>query len=858
MTTNFALSLSFEGIELLHRVTRGWKRVGTADVEDENLDTVLAELRAKALKLEPSGLYCKLVIPMDQIKYLAIDSTQTNLDDIHAALDGATPYDLDDLVVDYERSGGRTHVAAVARETLQEAESFASAHQFNPVAFVAVPEPFTFQKEVFFGATSVASDILGADVTVDRDILPVMKVGTRVKSRLLIMDPLPDEMVQESEGFDLAAALASIIDEQATEAPEPAAEIEEVTEPEIALEQQAAPVAENIVWIDRILPEFHAPMPELPDVIVPETVEAPRASVIPENPVLADISGLNPIIAEYHAPVAKARKPVLRAFSATASAPNLGAAISATKSQTTQPAANSTKKPFFIAGGIAASVAAVALFAWAQVDDAPIATPVSETVVLEATDVSPSTTIAEAPETVAEEAPEVVVAEAPLSDVAPTAPDLTIAGIAQASVNTSETNIPAQLNAFITPTVPVAVIRSTVGTPPTVFTTTPPPPREKPAQVASSATPGRVLSPAEAQAAYDATGVWQRAPRFFDTPRIVHAAEVDIPASVAAPDRLAQPGAPSVGGVETDLSFIAPVNPPAPDVVFEVDENGHIIPTAEGTLTPQGAVVYAGLPDLNVRVRPELSEEELAQMALTADAPDGVVVIAGRPDVVPPVRPEDAALPEPDETSDAPSAGAVGLDALTGDTESLIASAAPDNTVRPRARPEGLVPLSPTPDLSTPDITSILEEVIAESAAQPFVDATPQAVATSLRPTTRPRNFDRVVTAARQRQATQPAPAPAAAPPAAASVAPQNYAPVPGGVARAATQDGAIRLRDLNLIGIYGRPNSPRALVRLGNGRYQHVEVGSSLDGGQVTAIGNGVLNYVKRGRTLVLELPGD
>ena len=161
MPTNFALSLSFEGIELLHRVSRGWKRVGTAQVENENLDATLADLRAKALKIAPSGMLTKLIIPMDQIKYIAIDSTQTNLDDIHAALNGATPYDLNDLVIDYERSGGRTHIAAVARETLQEAESFASAHNFNPVAFVAIPEPFTFQKEVFFGPTSVATQFVG-------------------------------------------------------------------------------------------------------------------------------------------------------------------------------------------------------------------------------------------------------------------------------------------------------------------------------------------------------------------------------------------------------------------------------------------------------------------------------------------------------------------------------------------------------------------------------------------------------------------------------------------------------------------------------------------------------------------------
>ncbi|MEM9788555.1 MAG: hypothetical protein AAF801_18805, partial [Pseudomonadota bacterium] len=242
MTTNFALSLSFEGIELLHRVQHGWKRVGRADVEDENLDTVLADLRAKAEALAPDGLRTKLIIPLDQIKYIAIDSTQTTEEDINAELDGATPYALNELVIDCERFGGRTHIAAVARETLVEAETFAHAHGFNPVCFVAVPEPFTFQKEVFFGPTSMMRDFLGWDGEVERDPLPVMVVGTRIKSRLLVFD-LPEEVIPPSDddldltaalsksdpppepeksaedeapsqGFDLAAALAPFVDDK--------------------------------------------------------------------------------------------------------------------------------------------------------------------------------------------------------------------------------------------------------------------------------------------------------------------------------------------------------------------------------------------------------------------------------------------------------------------------------------------------------------------------------------------------------------------------------------------------------------------------------------------------------------------
>ena len=63
-------------------------------------------------------------------------------------------------------------------------------------------------------------------------------------------------------------------------------------------------------------------------------------------------------------------------------------------------------------------------------------------------------------------------------------------------------------------------------------------------------------------------------------------------------------------------------------------------------------------------------------------------------------------------------------------------------------------------------------------------------------------------------------------------------------------------MRDVNLIGVYGRPNDRRALVRLGNGRYVKVKIGSDLDGGNVTAIGDNALSYVKRGETIALQLP--
>lgn len=60
----------------------------------------------------------------------------------------------------------------------------------------------------------------------------------------------------------------------------------------------------------------------------------------------------------------------------------------------------------------------------------------------------------------------------------------------------------------------------------------------------------------------------------------------------------------------------------------------------------------------------------------------------------------------------------------------------------------------------------------------------------------------------------------------------------------------------MNLIGVYGKPSSRRALVRMSNGRYVKVQVGDRLDGGRVQAIGESELSYTKGGRSVTLTMP--
>ncbi|MFT7492576.1 MAG: hypothetical protein ACI9RO_000008 [Alteromonas macleodii] len=166
MKSNFALSLSFEGLRLLHRVADGWHLVGQVALDDDDLTGALDRLRVMAKTLEPSGILTKVLIPNDQIKYLTLDTIHAEEDDVRQALHQATPYEVDDLVYDYVKGGGRTYVAAVAKETLTEAKQFSAEHGFNPVSFAAVPEPFTYVGEAFFGCANGTSAERDADTVI--------------------------------------------------------------------------------------------------------------------------------------------------------------------------------------------------------------------------------------------------------------------------------------------------------------------------------------------------------------------------------------------------------------------------------------------------------------------------------------------------------------------------------------------------------------------------------------------------------------------------------------------------------------------------------------------------------------------
>ncbi|MEZ5769307.1 MAG: hypothetical protein R3D80_17765 [Paracoccaceae bacterium] len=177
MKPKFALDLSHEGINLLHRRKGGWSLVGTVDLDDPEMGAHLADLRRRAAALESGGLTCKIIIPNSQVLYTTLEAPGP--DDIarevqiRSGLDGLTPYPVGELVFDWRAAGERARVAVLARETMDEAETFAVEHRFNPVSFVARPPAGEFSGEPFFGKTRAATKILGPSERVEPDASPV-------------------------------------------------------------------------------------------------------------------------------------------------------------------------------------------------------------------------------------------------------------------------------------------------------------------------------------------------------------------------------------------------------------------------------------------------------------------------------------------------------------------------------------------------------------------------------------------------------------------------------------------------------------------------------------------------------------
>ena len=287
----------------------------------------------------------------------------------------------------------------------------------------------------------------------------------------------------------------------------------------------------------------------------------------------------------------------------------------------------------------------------------------------------------------------------------------------------------------------------------------------------------------------------------------------DLPAPVAtsaagAPSALVPPEAPRLAVSER-------TPPPPPGSLFDMDENGLVRPSEDGAPTPRGVLVYAGPPSVLPPDRPGTPEEVEApdlvdpQVAETEDDA-ALTTRSSEPDSA---APEVAAIRPQLRSEDAPPPPAI------------VVAEATEDTLRPRSRPAR--PTTVQQASASSDFDALADRARTQSEAATAAITAPRA-------------------------AEPPPPEPVGR----MNVAVNPTLPTRTSVAKQATLANAIRLDQLNLIGVYGSPSDRRALIRLPSGRYLKVKVGDRVDGGRIAAIQASRLQYVKGGRSYDLTLP--
>ena len=849
MKPDFALSLSFEGISLLARAAGGWRVAGEVALDAPDLAQALAGLRAQAVERGGAAFRTKLIIPRDQIRYLTVETGHLSAADRHAevrrALDGATPYTVDELVYDFCEDGTQTHVAAIARETLDEAEAFAVDHRFNPVSFVAIPGDEAFLGEPFFGPTQFSRKALSPGERVEPDGVAVVIIGTLADE---VPEPAPQpepEPEPEPEpdpqplpGFSTrrAAGAAPALG-GATRAPTPPATAQispRITIAEPAPDVAAAPVAAPMA----------APV-TAPAVPAPETRPAAVARPVPgpdrpaEAPAAAppvERDGLRvsaPALAADDTTASDAPKTWAERFLSRRAA-ETAAGAPPRPARATPPESARIRPNAATAGTASAKSAMIAAARRPIPQPQPVAEPGSEE------DERRRLTVFGA------RSNEMTVGGKPrhLGLILTAALLVFLAAVAAWASIFVEEGL-AGLFGKRKPEIVAVVPGPADPLPaPLVTETVAPPPAETPRPDAGTdaAAPDAIRdplpnvagsdfviipTPEEAQARYAVTGIWERAPDPPGLPGIVDLESLyltSIDSAVPTQDAVAlvPPEALVTDALPRRTSL-----PIAPGLSVTFDADGRVRPTPEGAVSPDGFTVFLGRPPVVPPPTPTRFERPPAEVDAAAEVPTQPALPGTRPRN----RPE--GLVEGNERSQ-----------FGGLTRQELAG------LRPRVRP-----LIETPAEAAPEAATQTAETAVEGATE-------QAVLASLAPRARPSGFADVVAAART------APAPRAADPepepepdeeptrvaAAASAAPAI--PSATSVARQATVRNAINLRQINLIGVYGTPSNRRALVRLPNGRYQKVTVGDRLDGGQVSAIGDSELRYQKGGRNLTLTIP--
>ncbi|MBT8459601.1 MAG: hypothetical protein KJN60_08035 [Boseongicola sp.] len=149
MSERWGFDLSIEAVRLMRYRLGEWQEFAVQKLEDDDIEARLAELVAKVET--PASV--DIFLPRDQILFtdVKVGGDTPTAEEIFSAMDGRTPYDLADLEIDWEATGrGTARVAAIATQTLDEAEAFVTKGGLTVRAFSSLASPEDFPRIPIF------------------------------------------------------------------------------------------------------------------------------------------------------------------------------------------------------------------------------------------------------------------------------------------------------------------------------------------------------------------------------------------------------------------------------------------------------------------------------------------------------------------------------------------------------------------------------------------------------------------------------------------------------------------------------------------------------------------------------------
>ncbi len=217
MRPDFALSLSSEGLSLLQRFGSNWILLDQVYLADADFDGRMEALRTAAMERSRNASQVKLVIPNDQIKYYSLSRPKDARPDdietmIQLSLQAETPYSLNEISFDWVSNADTIYVAAVARQTLHEAEEFVTHQGFQPLGNVAIAPEGQFIGEVFFGLANGAAPLMECDAN------PIQVVSSALQALGAASrnaESISEDFEEETDASDKALAVFESVREGA-------------------------------------------------------------------------------------------------------------------------------------------------------------------------------------------------------------------------------------------------------------------------------------------------------------------------------------------------------------------------------------------------------------------------------------------------------------------------------------------------------------------------------------------------------------------------------------------------------------------------------------------------------------------